>query len=159
MRFQTTYAQLAEKFSVSEGTVAGALKWGEENGVFRIDAQISVEQHILDVRDSIQKLEKRLDRALDLAEKFDQIEQTKTGPRLKVMPSRHYILIFTELREQRMLLMELEGVYKKQLNISDMNVQNNNFFVLPRKMDASEWEDMAQKTPSQIRAIVEHMRG
>jgi DNA-binding Lrp family transcriptional regulator len=163
MRSDSTYDQLAQKYGVSRSTVVKAVKWGEKNGVFRLDLQVNVEHHILAVRQEIARLEKRLGRLLDMADEYDGIVEEEGKKVARFIPPVQYVRIFDELRQQRVLLMELEGIYRKQVNVMNVNETNNNIVVMPHIADRAEWDELVgrlgNKAPSEIRAVLEEAGG
>lgn len=122
---------LAREFGVSVPTIRKALEWGRNSGLYELDNAQQVEVRIVEVSDTIARLEELLDKcmvashaAIDLGEK-----RALTGD---VVP------LAKEIREQRILLMELQGLYRQNMNIQIE--QKNNVLVLPQTVsDMDEW--------------------
>ena len=144
-------ADLAAKLELPYNTVLKAVKWGEQHGFFREAAFNKMEQYRVDIVKTIQFLERRLmawEKFVDFMEGGNERIIAAGDPEeLKqlymVAPSK-YLPLIKELREQRLMLAELDGVVKRSNAIVDNRKQTNVFF-LPTGTTTKEWEMEAKR--------------
>lgn len=106
-------SQLSDRLNTPVRTIERALKWGRDSGFFTGAAADKCEYHIAELKAHIKFLESEL----KLARKHSYIKDKK-GNKHRVPIDHKYISVYSrELRETRSMLAELEGIYKKTLNL------------------------------------------
>jgi len=131
-----TYSELATQFNVSVSTVKNAVSWGRTQGMFNKDLTEKLEHHIAEYRGLVAETEKLLQRRIKLEE--EMYEHTR-----ELLPATQFSFLMQRLEAQRERLMELEGVYKKSVNVQVK--QDTRVLVLPSRVAPSEWEEMVSK--------------
>lgn len=102
--------QIADDFGVSERTIDTALAWGRRMGFFEKDVGEKLSERIAEVRNHLEYLESEL-------RLIKRMARNRDGKRVPV-PHRYTAVLSREIRETLALLLELEGIYKKSLNVS-----------------------------------------
>lgn len=143
---------------VSKNQITGALNWAERAGIFDKDRVVLLEQRILETVRDLERLEelakREYDRLLKVYKRNDEVEKDLEDAESRGLSARdrsflHRLLstpdmsktivpLMKEIRESRVLLMELQGLYKQQVNVLVNNVQNN-LIVLPGRLKHDEW--------------------
>ena len=99
---------IAEVFDIAPRTVDLAIAWGKRHELFRRAATDKINHHIQEIRAHLKWLESEL-RILKRSTRHE-------GKRIP-LPAAQIRAISAELRETRVVLMELEGIYRKTLNL------------------------------------------
>jgi predicted transcriptional regulator len=151
-----TQAQLAKEFGVTVATVNSAIKWGRNSGLYEIDNAQQLEVRIAEVNEEISRLEKMAKVVYENAMEYMKNEKKRRSLITDFVP------LIKEIREQRVLLMELQGLYRQNVNIQ-VEQTNNNILILPKPIDdMDEWmravegikrNDMATTTEASLSAI------
>lgn len=103
--------KLAEQFECSVATVERALSWGRKTGKFTTDSAEKLAEHIAEYRKHLEFLEKELKARKKLA------REEAGGRRDAPIGSQSLKHISSEIREVRLKLMELEGIYSNIVNV------------------------------------------
>jgi DNA-binding transcriptional regulator LsrR (DeoR family) len=134
-------AEIARRWGVSERTVKTALAWGRENGVFDADVTVKLEKHLQEFKARLKDLDGYLRAELGRDRK---IRDASGG--YEALPSKQIIIIFQEIREHQTKIMELEGIYRQYVNVSQTNNVQQNVFVVPQAAESKEdWAQVVEK--------------
>jgi len=103
-----TNMQLAADFGISRSLVDRAFRYGQEHDIFAVDILNKVQTHISELRTLLGKLEKA----------FAKHSRKPRGVPKGWKPNATDLTrLSREIRETRMLIMELEGLYKHTLSV------------------------------------------
>lgn len=107
---ERTNLSIAEEMGISDATVERALVWGNRIGIFDIQADEQLKREIGELQEIVKRLEARY-KALD--RRCKKIEgEGKTAP-------IHFLTAIAKtLLDYRTRLAELQGIYKKTLNLN-----------------------------------------
>lgn len=135
---EVTNAALAREFGVSEVTIKKDLEWGRRSGLYEIENAQQIEVRIVEVSDEITRLEKMAEVVYENAMQYMKDTQKRRSLITDFVP------LVKEIREQRVLLMELQGLYRQNVNV---HVESkSNVLVLPQTIDnMDEWMRAVQE--------------
>ncbi len=110
-----TQAQLASEHGVSRNTIIRAFAWCREQRIGTRELSQQLEDRIADAREDIGRLERQIKRT---EKRID--EAIPAGPKDSPMVGLTQAVgkLYSELREQKKYLAELEGVYKTTVNVN-----------------------------------------
>ncbi len=127
-----SHKELANRFGVSTKTIERALDWGRKQGLFEVNARERLFHHIIE-------LTKQLDWINEEKETAIEMTRDETGKRTMPIPSQQLTALSRELRETRIAVMELEGLYWNVRNIIPANMgEEKDIKVTWRVVDADE---------------------
>ncbi len=141
-----TREQTAEICGVSLYMVTQAVKWGEGSGLFDKDKAVLLERRIAEVMTHAERIEdifgreyKRLKRLYDRSDN----EESEADGKLPFRIRDSFVPLAQELRENQVLIMELQGLYKQTVQMQVTN-NNTNILVLPNKASGDDWDEMVR---------------
>jgi len=110
-----TLEQIGEMYDVSSRTVERGLAWCRSQRVGIRELSRELEDRIADLRDDITRIERRIKKT-----ERDIDHAPKAGPKDSPLVGLSQAIgkLYTELREQKRYLAELEGIYKQTVNIN-----------------------------------------
>lgn len=131
-----TNKEVAREFGVTEKSVANALQWGRRTGIYEIDQSEQLERRIYEIVQSLDELEK-----MSKLVNKNVVKRLEHGEEVNM--SKEVTPLYKEIRESRVLLMELQGLYKQLVNIKLEQTNNIAVFRLPEKISSMEdWESV-----------------
>jgi len=169
---KTLNRELGIIFDVTERTIDRAIWWGKKKGLFTKNARTKINRHISEFQKHIDFLEAEL-KIIDRARTFktliddegnilepydvngeprDQTKYRTKKNKLPIGPAR-LAAVSRELRECRVIVMELEGIYKQTVNLQlgtvdlpaiqitgpdDYDLASSEFEILPDSNDATK---------------------
>jgi septal ring factor EnvC (AmiA/AmiB activator) len=110
-----TLEQIGEKYGCTIRTVERGLAWCRKQRVGSRELARELEDRIADLNDDIRRIErqiKRTERRIDNAPALGPKDSPLVGLTQAVGK------LYTELREQKRYLAELEGIYKQTVNVN-----------------------------------------
>lgn len=147
-----TKKQVSEEFGITEATVDNAIKWAQGHGIFDKDNAVLLERRIMETIHRMEKTETIFEREHNrLMRLYDQSEEdeSKKDGRLPFRIKDGYVPLVQELRNDQTLLMELQGLYKQNLQVQVSNTTN--ILVLPAKATDTEWMEMVNDIKEKAR--------
>lgn len=114
IRDKLTIPQIAEQMDIGESTVSKAIRWGKKHQMFNLAASDKLRPAILALTKHLDFLEKQK----RLQEKAHTYIDKETGKKIrKPLPVSFLSVYSREKRETMFQMLELEGVYKRTLNV------------------------------------------
>jgi len=109
-----TIPEIAKLYEMGERTVERGLAWCRAQRIGNRELSRELEDRIADLRDDIRRIERRIKRT-----ERDIDDAPKDGPKDSPLVGLTQAVgkLYTELREQKRYLAELEGIYKQTLNV------------------------------------------
>lgn len=147
-----SFKETASRLGISENAVRQHVAWGTAHGMTDTDSMVLVEHRLAELIDRSEKVQRLWEREYErLGRLYTKSEEGNSADDAK-LPFRvrdTFVPLTQELRENQVLIMELQGIYKQNANIT--NVQNNTqIIVLPSKTESTEeWEKMVAMVTNQ----------
>jgi len=139
--------ETAQRLGIAESTVRIHVKWAETHGMLDKDKSVMLEHRIAELNDRQDKINdiwqreyQRLDRLYAKSEANDSADDHKLPFRIRDT----FVPLTQELRENQVLLMELQGLYKQTVQTQITN-NTTNVLVLPNKANDDEWARMVKE--------------
>lgn len=110
-----TIPQIAEHYDMGERTVERGLNWCRKQRIGNRELAKELEDRIADLRDDIRRVERQIkhtERRIDQAPPLGPKDSPMVGLTQAIGK------LYTELREQKRYLAELEGIYKQTVNVN-----------------------------------------
>lgn len=109
---RSTNRDLAKKFNLAECTIARALAWGREQGMFESDTEQKIRQNILELQKILSGLEKEYQACLRASQK-----QRKTNKKYTFGLTYNLSGLAKRILEYKTRILELEGLYHKVIEL------------------------------------------
>tara|TARA_Y100000310_G_C20657440_1_gene802732 strand:+ start:549 stop:1094 length:546 start_codon:yes stop_codon:yes gene_type:complete len=137
----------AAHFGIGVMMVMNAEKWAQRTGYFIVDTADVLEKHMAAIRKAIGEIEKEL----RIARQHSRIKITKgdgrTTTRRIPLPATTFNAIFGRWLEYNTRLMEIEGLYRKVLNVNiNTSVEHSEHRADLEKLDISELKTLRALT-------------